>query len=69
MVNENLSISYGTHSTSNPSTSLDQDIDSIQAAYSMGGISVKAQNSQAKGVANTASTTSEKTEIQISFAF
>ena len=69
MVNEDLSISYGTHNTSSSASSIDQEIDTIQAAYSMGGISVKAQNSQAKGVANTASTTSEKTEIQISFAF
>ena len=69
MVNENLSISYGTHNTSSSASSVDQDIDSIQAAYSMGGISVKAQNSKAEGVANTASTTSEKTEIMVSFAF
>ena len=70
MVNENLSISYGTHNTSSSvSSTVDQDIDSVQAAYSMGGISVKAQNSKAEGVGNTASTTSEKTEIMISFAF
>ena len=69
MVNEDLSISYGTHSTSSSASTVDQDIDSVQAAYSMGGISVKAQNSKAKGVANTASTTSEKTEIMVSFAF
>ena len=69
MVNENLSLSYGTHSTSSSASSVDQDIDSVQAAYSMGGISVKAQNSKAEGVGNTASTTSEKTEIMISFAF
>ena len=69
MVNEDLSISYGTHNTSSSASTVDQDIDSVQAAYSMGGISVKAQNSKAKGVANTASTTSEKTEIMVSFAF
>ena len=69
MVNENLSLSYGTHSTSSSASSVDQDIDSVQAAYSMGGISVKAQNSKAEGVGNTASTTSEKTEIMVSFAF
>jgi len=69
MVNENLSISYGTHNTSSSASSVDQDIDSIQAAYSMGGISVKAQNSKADGVANASGVTSEKTEINISFAF
>ena len=67
LVNENLSISYGTHNTSRDGLA-DQDIDSIQAAYSMGGISVKAQNSKAENVANVIGT-SEKTEISVSFAF
>ena len=69
MVNEDLSISYGTHNTSSSASSIDQEIDTIQAAYSMGGISVKAQNSQADGVANASCVTSEKTEIMVSFAF
>ena len=69
MVNENLSISYGTHSTESSASSTDQEIDSVQAAYSMGGMTIKAQNSEGKGIANTASTTSEKTEILVSFAF
>ena len=68
LINENLSVSYGTHNTSKDGA-VDQDIDSIQAAYSMGGIGIKAQNSKAEGVANTASKTSEKTEILVSFAF
>ena len=67
LVNENLSISYGTHNTSRDGL-VDQDIDSIQAAYSMGGMSVKAQNSKGEGINNDA-LTSEKTEISISFAF
>ena len=69
MVNEDLSISYGTHSTESSASSVDQEIDSVQAAYSMGGMTIKAQNSEGKGIANTASTTSEKTEILVSFAF
>jgi len=67
LVNENLSISYGTHNTSRDGA-VDQEIDSFQAAYSMGGVSVKAQNSKGEGIANAAAT-SEKTEISISFAF
>ena len=69
LVNENLSISYGNHNTESSASSTDQEIDSVQAAYSMGGMTIKAQNSQGKGIANTASTTSEKTEILVSFAF
>jgi outer membrane protein OmpU len=68
LVNENLSISYGRHETTADGAT-DQEIDSIQAAYSMGGITVAAQNSQADNVANTVGATSEKTEIRVSFAF
>ena len=67
LINENLSISYGNHNTSKDGA-VDQEIDSFQAAYSMGGMSVKAQNSKGEGIANAAAT-SEKTEISISFAF
>ena len=69
LVNENLSISYGHHKTESSASATDQEIDSIQAAYSMGGVSIKAYNSEAKGVANLAGDTSEKTEVSISFAF
>ena len=68
MINENLSVSYGQHTTQT-SGAVDQEIDSIQAAYSMGGIAVKVQNSQGDNIANTANATSEKTEVAISFAF
>jgi len=68
LVNENLSISYGRHETT-ADGAIDQEIDSIQAAYTMGGITVAAQNSQADNVANTQGATSEKTEIRVSFAF
>ena len=68
MINENLSVSYGTHTTSKTG-SVDQEIDSIQAAYSMGGIAVKVQNSQGDNMRNTAGKTSEKTEVAVSFAF
>jgi len=68
MINENLSVSYGNHSTSKDG-SPDQEIDSIQAAYTAGGITVAAYNSKATGVANVANKTSEKTEVRVSFAF
>jgi len=68
LVNENLSISYGRHETTADGVT-DQEIDSIQAAYSMGGITVAAQNSQGDNVRNVVGATSEKTEIRVSFAF
>ena len=68
MINENLSVSYGQHTTQT-SGAMDQEIDSIQAAYSMGGIAVKVQSSQGDNIANSTGKTSEKTEVAISFAF
>lgn len=68
MINENLSVSYGQHTTQTTGA-VDQEIDSIQAAYSMGGIAVKVQNSQGDNMRNTAGKTSEKTEVAVSFAF
>ena len=68
MVNENLSISYGNHTTSTPG-GVDQEIDSIQAAYSMGGMAIKFQNTQGDNITNVAARTSDKTEVSISFAF
>ena len=68
MINENLSVSYGNHSTSKDGN-VDQDIDSIQAAYTAGGVTVAAYNSKATGVANVANKTSEKTELRVQFAF
>ena len=68
MVNENLSISYGNHTTSTPG-GVDQEIDSVQAAYSMGGMAIKFQNTQGDNMANSAGKTSDKSEVSISFAF
>ena len=64
MINENLSVSYGQHTTQT-SGAMDQEIDSIQAAYSMGGIAVKVQSSQGDNIANSTGKTSEKTEVAI----
>ena len=68
MVNENLSISYGNHTTAKPGAA-DQEIDSVQAAYSMGGMAIKFQNTQGDNIANVAGKTSDKSEVSISFAF
>jgi len=68
MVNENLSISYGNHTTSTPG-GVDQEIDSVQAAYSMGGMAIKFQNTQGDNMANSVGKTSDKSEVSISFAF
>ena len=44
MVNDNFSISYGEHNTDKQSSTVDQEAESMQASYSMGGMSIKAYN-------------------------
>jgi outer membrane protein OmpU len=69
MVNENLSISYGTHETTSTATgAVDQEIDGVQIAYSMGGMTISAYQNEGENISNTAGT-SEATEILVSFAF
>jgi len=68
-VNDNLSLSYGEHNTEKTGTTVDQEAESIQASYSMGGMSINIKDSEMSGVANTAANTHETTEILVTFAF
>ena len=69
MVNDNFSISYAEHNTDKQAVSVDQEIESVQASYSMGGVSINLKDSEGKGLENTAGQTSETTEILVVFAF
>jgi outer membrane protein OmpU len=69
MVNDNFSISYAEHNTEKSGTSVDQEADSIQASYSMGGMTVNIKDSEMTGVAHTATNTHETTEVILIFAF
>ena len=68
MVNDDLSISYGEHNTDKEGTSLDQEAESIQASYSMGGMTINLKDSEMTNVGN-ATGTHETTEILVTFAF
>jgi outer membrane protein OmpU len=69
MVNENLSISYGEHTTTSTATgAVDQELDGVQIAYSMGGMTISAYQNEGENISNVAGT-SEATEILVSFAF
>ena len=69
MVNENLSISYGEHETTSTATgAVDQELDGVSIAYSMGGMTISAYQNEGENISNTAGT-SEATEILVSFAF
>ena len=68
-VNDDLSISYGRHETTSTTTSaLDQEIDGVSIAYSMGGMTLSAYNHDGKNISNVTGT-SEGTEISLAFAF
>ena len=69
MVNDNLSISYGEHNTDQANNATDQEADSVQASYSMGGMTINLKDSEMTGVAHDNTVTHETTEILVTFAF
>jgi len=69
MVNDNFSISYGENNTDKANNNIDQEIDSLQASYSMGGVSINLKDSSGKGLANTANQNHDATEVLVTFAF
>jgi len=69
MVNDNFSISYGEHNTSLANNDVDQEAESFQASYSMGGMSINLKDSEMTNVAHSANTNHETTEILVTFAF
>ena len=69
MVNDNFSISYGEHNTDKSGSTVDQEAESIQASYSMGGMTFNIKDSSMDGVAHTATNDHETTEVILIFAF
>ena len=69
VVNDNLSISYGEHNSDKAGSTIDQEIESIQASYSMGGMTFNIKDSEVSGLGNTVNTTHDTTEILLTFAF
>ena len=69
MVNDNLSISYGEHNTDKANNAVDQEAESLQASYSMGGMTINLKDSEMSGVNNVEANSHETTEVLITFAF
>ena len=69
MVNDNLSISYGEHNSDEAGSAVDQEIESIQASYSMGGMTLNIKDSEVTGLSNVANQNHDTTEILLTFAF
>jgi len=68
-VNDNLSISYGTWETDQGGSTVTEEIDGISIGYSMGGMTIKAHKNKGDNLGNAATTSSEHTEIALSWAF
>jgi len=69
MVNDNLSISYGEHNTDLAGSAIDQEAESVQASYSMGGMTINLKDSEMANVGNGSNVNHETTEILVTFAF
>ena len=70
MVNDNLSISYGEHTTTSTVTSApDQEIEGVSVSYSMGGITISAYDNEGTAISNVAGSNVDSQEILVSFAF
>ena len=69
MVNDNFSISYAEHNTDKSGSTVDQEAESIQASYSMGGMTLNIKDSEMSGVAHTSTNDHETTEVILIFAF
>ena len=69
MVNDNFSLSYGEHNSDQAGSAVDQEIESFQASYSMGGITINLKDSEVTGLSNTANQNHDTTEILVTFAF
>ena len=68
-VNDNLSLSYGEHNTERSGNTVDQEVESIQASYSMGGMTINLKDSEVSGAAHTSTNNHETTEVLVTFAF
>ena len=69
MINDDFSVSYAEHNTDKASAATDQEISSIQASYSMGGMSINLKESEGTGIGAAANSNHDATEILVSFAF
>ena len=72
-VNDDLSVSYGeltdTREAVSATAALDTDISSMQVAYSMGSMSIKAKRVETDNPYHTSSKSEENSEISLSFSF
>jgi outer membrane protein OmpU len=68
-VNDEMSISYMDHVNDQTNIATDEEATGWSASYTMGSMTFKAHSNEGTGMDNTATKTSEHTEIGVTFAF
>jgi len=68
-VNDEMSISYQERTNDRGGTTTDEEISGWSASYTMGSMTFKAHSNEGTGMDNTATKTSEHTEVGVTFAF
>jgi len=68
-VNDEISISYQDHENDDSTNSVDEDAKGYSASYTSGGVTFKVHRNKGDNITNTASNTSEHTEVGVTFAF
>ena len=68
-VNDEISLSYQDHENDDSTNSVDEDAKGYSASYTSGGITFKVHRNKGDNIGNTASNTSEHTEVGVTFAF
>ena len=68
-VNDEMSISYQDRENDNAGLTVDEEISGWSASYTVGSMTFKAHSNKGDNMDNTASKTSEHTEVGVTFAF
>ena len=72
-VNDDLSVSYGsltdTREAHSANAALDTDMESMQVAYTIGSMSIKAKRVETDNPYHTSAKSEENSEISLSFSF
>ena len=68
-VNDDLSVSYGRSVSDKSTADTDETINSLQASYTMGSMTIMASLSEGTNIASSADKTYEETSIAVNFAF
>ena len=68
-VSDDISVTYGNETHDLTGDSTDEEVEAIGVSYTSGGMTISANQYEAKGAGNTAGAKSDKWSLSASFAF